>query len=360
MDTTKSLQFIDIGANLTDKMFSGIYNNSKKHEQDLEYVLHRAKQNHVEKIIITCGSLKEIDRAQKICETYDPESTFLYMTVGVHPTNCVDFIDRKQLDEKENIAKKEYEVFAESCKQPDNLISKELDIPGFMYDAKDLAYLEKLKEKIKNNKRIVCIGEMGLDFDRLFFCPQYLQIKYFVFQLKIVEQFKLPLFLHMRNCSKIFFDIFDKYKSLFEQVGGVIHSFTDNEAVVEKIKTYKNLFIGINGCSLKTSENINTVKKIPMEILLLETDAPWCGVKATHASYPYIKEKFENRKYTNLRKIKGIFHCNNMTIFKERNEPFNIGDIAEITYKIKESEISYESFCAKIRNNTLNLFKRLK
>ncbi|GAW79063.1 TatD-like deoxyribonuclease [Plasmodium gonderi] len=375
--------FIDIGSNLTDKMFDGIY-NKKKHENDLQYVLNRAKKNNVEKIIITCCSLEDIDKSLKICETYDPEGKFLFLTAGVHPTNCYEFTEKNTIQEKDKQAKKEYEQFINYFKNGKNLVPENqkpddavdakghalnstnvqtnneknknsseplgnvFKIPGFLYDKKDQNYLEKLKQKIINHsKRIVCIGEIGLDFDRLFFCPQYIQIKYFIYQLKLVEMFRLPIFLHMRNCSDIFFEILEKYKPLIEDVGAVVHSFTDKEEIIEKISTYKNVYIGVNGCSLKTVENINAVKKIPLNLLLLETDAPWCSIKKTHASYHFIKEKYEKRNYTNLKKIKNVIQCDNETIFKERNEPYNIVDIAEITYKVKRTNIPFDAFCDK-------------
>lgn len=50
---------IDIGANLTDPMYKGIYNGKKKHKEDLEDVLERSWKNNIKKIIITSGSLDD-------------------------------------------------------------------------------------------------------------------------------------------------------------------------------------------------------------------------------------------------------------------------------------------------------------
>ncbi|VWU51631.1 TatD-like deoxyribonuclease, putative [Hepatocystis sp. ex Piliocolobus tephrosceles] len=388
--------FIDIGSNLTDKMFDGIY-NTKKHENDLKYVLNRARSHNVEKIIITCTCLKDIDKSLKICETHDPKGNFLFLTAGVHPTSSYEFVNKHDMETKNELARNEFEEFRKYFKNRKNILDvnpkhsdlKEIEehstsitsvkegvnekktgqaiikesfkIPGFVYNEKDHAYLEKLKEKIENHSdKIISIGEIGLDFDRLYFCPKYLQIKYFIYQLKLVEIYRLPIFLHMRNCSDIFFEILDIYKPLIEDVGAVIHSFTDKEDVIKKIKNYKNLYIGVNGCSLKNIENINAVKRIPLNLLLLETDSPWCSIRRTHASYPYIKEKFEKRNYVNLKKVPNLIKCDDSTIFKERNEPYNIVDIAEATYKIQGLDISFNSFCTKVRHNTLNLFKKMK
>lgn len=48
-------KFIDIGANLTDSMFSGVYNGSQKHPPDLDQVLARSFRIGLEKIIVTAG-----------------------------------------------------------------------------------------------------------------------------------------------------------------------------------------------------------------------------------------------------------------------------------------------------------------
>lgn len=62
----------DIGANLTDEMYQGVYHGSKKHEPDLDKVLRRAWDNGMDKMIITGGSLndskKAIDLANSDCK----------------------------------------------------------------------------------------------------------------------------------------------------------------------------------------------------------------------------------------------------------------------------------------------------
>ncbi len=63
-----------------------------------------------------------------------------------------------------------------------------------------------------------------------------------------------------------------------------------------------DMFVGINGCSLKTEENLAAVRALPLEHLMLETDAPWCEIRPSHAAYGAVRtvlpvkkkpEKFE-------------------------------------------------------------------
>lgn len=90
-----------------------------------------------------------------------------------------------------------------------------------------------------------------------------------------------------------------------------MHSFTETEKVLNEYLSL-DLYIGVNGCSLKTLENCEIVKKIPLDKILLETDAPYCDIRNTHASAPLIKTNFDRIKKEKMKK--GL-------ICKDRNEP---------------------------------------
>ena len=79
---------------------------------------------------------------------------------------------------------------------------------------------------------------------------------------------KKPLFLHCRNAYEDFGQILKRHHS--ELHGGVVHSFTGT-AEEAKVFTDIGYFIGINGCSLKTQENIDAMCSIPTEFLMIET-----------------------------------------------------------------------------------------
>jgi TatD DNase family protein len=80
-------------------------------------------------------------------------------------------------------------------------------------------------------------------------------------------------------------------------------------------------YIGLNGCSLKTKENLDVVRGLPLSKILLETDCPYCEIKPTHAGFQYIQTKFEKRIEKKFELGKGV---------KGRNEPYQIIQVAEV------------------------------
>lgn len=146
----------------------------------------------------------------------------------------------------------------------------------------DSYYTGLCNEIEKHKNKIVAIGECGLDYDRLNFCDKDTQKIYFAKQLCLSRKYKLPLFLHCRNAAEDFIQIIKDNYDLVKDQGGVVHSF---DGTTDEAKRFIELgfYIGINGCSLKTEENINTVTEIPDDKLMIETDAPWCGIKASSA-----------------------------------------------------------------------------
>ena len=94
------------------------------------------------------------------------------------------------------------------------------------------------------------------------------------------------MYLHNRNTGQDFFDLVQKNRSKFGK--GVVHSFTGTEDELKKILEL-DLFVGINGCSLKSKENIEVLKQVPLDKLMLETDSPYCEIRNTHCCAQYIK-----------------------------------------------------------------------
>lgn len=89
-------------------------------------------------------------------------------------------------------------------------------------------------------------------------------------QLDLAKEFELPLFLHDRNTGDDFYNILKSRIHLFKR-GGVVHSYTGPLGHMRRLAEDLGMYIGINGCSLKTRENLEVVKNVPIEKLLVET-----------------------------------------------------------------------------------------
>ncbi|KAF2070276.1 hypothetical protein CYY_008408 [Polysphondylium violaceum] len=320
-----TMKLIDIGANLTDSMFQGQYNTGKQyHEADLPLVLERSWSHGVEKIMITAGRLSELKEALELINKFESADEKckekLFTTIGVHPTRC-----QQELIKSNNSTTDD--------QQQTNEINQE--------------YLNEMIEIYNQNKeKIVAVGEFGLDYDRLHFCPKDIQLLCFDYQFQLVEKTGLPLFLHYRfsnpDESNDFIEIIKKKRSLFKF--GVVHSFTGTEQELNKLLEL-DLYIGINGCSLKTEENLQVMSKIPLDKLMIETDAPWCDIRKTHPSHKYIKTDFPTVK-------KEKFKSGSMV--QSRNEPCNIVNVLEVIAGYRNLDIKVVA--DQVYLNTMSVF----
>lgn len=294
-------RLIDIGANLTDPMFVGVYNSSQKHHNDFDHMLSRALESGIERMIITGGTLEESKSALSIAQ----RNEHLFSTVGCHPTRCNEFVKCERGAE---------------------------------------AYLDELRELASKNKnKIVAIGEIGLDYDRLHFCSKDIQKKYFEHQLTLAEDTNLPLFLHNRNSCDDFIEILQRNELKFRAGGGVVHSFDGSAQDLDRIIKL-GLFIGINGCSLKTKQNLDVARLIPVDKLLIETDCPWCEIRPTHASFEHVKTKFQKSKNASDPKLP----------VKNRNEPMSLIQVLEVLSSIRSEDI--DTLSEQIYRNSIKLF----
>ena len=248
----------DIGANLTSSHFS----------DDLDSVLDESLEAGVKKVCITSSNLEDVRNAKKITE----RNKNLYYSVGFHPHNAKDF---------------------------------------------KIEFLKDMSIYLDDPKAI-CLGEMGLDFNRNFSSKEE-QILCFESQLSLANSISKPLFLHQRDAHKEFLSVLDNHK--FNQKL-IVHCFTGNLSELEDYLK-RDFYIGITGwvCDLKRGLDLREcINHIPQDKLLIETDSPYLSPR---------------------KKIR-------------RNEPKFLIDVAEEVASLRQE--TKESIIKSSYENSLNFF----
>ena len=147
---------------------------------------------------------------------------------------------------------------------------------------------------VKNDKsnKIVAVGECGLDYSHPNNAPKDIQQKTFIEQIELSKELNLPLVVHSREASNDTVDIMRKYCPKMKKVH--LHCFTDKlEFAQIMLKEFPNLKIGFTGCILfkKADDKRNTVKHIPLDKILLESDSPFFATAIHPGTIPKIAVK---------------------------------------------------------------------
>lgn len=129
---------------------------------------------------------------------------------------------------------------------------------------------EKLTNLLKMPK-VVAAGEIGLDYYKST-TPKDIQGKAFRAQLEIALPRGLPFSFHVRDAWADFWRIIDDYRG----VKGVVHSFSSGRKQLEAALG-RDLYIGLNGIMTFTKDEaqLEAARQVPLDKLLLETDAPF-------------------------------------------------------------------------------------
>lgn len=126
-------------------------------------------------------------------------------------------------------------------------------------------------ESLATEPNVVAIGECGLDYyyDH---SPRPIQRQVFEMHLELASQHKLPLIFHVREAFEDFWPIVDT----FPGVRGVVHSFSATRRELEAALS-RDFYIGLNGIMTftKNDEQLAAARAVPLEKLVLETDAPF-------------------------------------------------------------------------------------
>lgn len=211
-------RIVDTHAHLHDQEF----------KEDFNEVLRRAWEAGVERIVLIGENLPNSEMALKRAET----KTTCWATVGVHPHHAKDF----------------------SATTP--------------------AHLRQLATA--NHEKVVAIGEIGLDFHYDFSTPRDQEIA-FRSQVELALQLKLPIVVHCREAYDLMLKILAEYAGAAEtKPWGVMHCYFGT--VEQAWQFYEmGLQLGIGGAAtFKKAEVVHeVVRELPLEALVLETDAPY-------------------------------------------------------------------------------------
>ena len=233
---------------------------------DIEKVISECKDNNVNRIIVNGCDIVSNKEVLELVNKYD----IIYGAIGFHPTELDDFNDE---------------------------------------------YFSFLEENI-NNSKIVAVGEIGLDY-HYDDTDREKQSMVFRKQLDIAQKYNKPIIVHSRDSIQDTYNILKEYN-----VSGSIHCFSGSKEMARKF-TKIGFMIGIGGvCTYKNAKNIvDVIENIPLEYILLETDAPYLtpepyrGNKNSSKYLPIIANKIAEIKNVSLSKVVEITGKNASRMF---------------------------------------------
>ena len=218
-----------------------VHLNDEQYDEDLSEVISRAQQAGVDRRCVVGFDTATIERAMELIEQYD----FLYAIIGWHPVDAIDFTEAR------------------------------------------LSWIETLAE----HPKVIGIGEMGLDYhwDK---SPADVQKEVFRKQIALAKRVKLPIVIHNREATQDCVDILLEEHA--EEVGGIMHSFSGSPEIADVVINKLNFYISLGGpVTFKNAKQPKEVAKhVPMERLLVETDAPYLS------PHPYRGKRNEPERVT--------------------------------------------------------------
>lgn len=229
--------------------------DDEKFNEDREEVIKSIYEEGITKCINIGCDIKTSENSIKLSEKYD----FIYATCSIHPSE---------------IPQIEQELWRQ---------------------------LVKIKEMAKINKKVVGIGEIGLDYhwnkDNI-----ELQKKAFIEQINIANELNLPISIHTRDAIDDTIEIIRNYKV---NKNGVLHCCPFNRELVKQ-GLQAGYYIAFGGTStFKNSKNANEIiEMVPIDKILVETDSPYLAPEPLRGT----RNDSRNLKYViaKLANVKGI------------------------------------------------------
>lgn len=225
---------------------------SEEFDEDLPEVIERARLAGVTQIFLPNVDSSTMERMLKVCRDY---REYCYPMIGLHPTSV-----------NENYKK-------------------------------ELAVVE---QQLTTSNAYIAIGEVGLD---LYWDKTYLKEQIYAFdqQIQWALKYDLPLVIHSRDAFEQIYEVMRPYKDT--PLRGIFHSFTGTAEEANRLLEYDKFLLGINGVvTFKNSVLPESLKSVPIERIVLETDAPYL----TPVPYRGKRNESAHLKYT-LMKVADIY-----------------------------------------------------
>lgn len=166
----------------------------------------------------------------------------------------------------------------------------------------------------------IAVGEIGID---LYWDQSYLEEQKYAFRKQLVwaKKLGLPIVIHARDSMAEILEILDQENS--KELTGVFHCFSGTSADVKRILAYEGFKFGIGGVVTFKKSNLPIIlKEIPLNKILLETDAPYLapvpfrGKRNESAYLSYIADKLSDIYECPLEEIKQATSFNAEALFK--------------------------------------------
>ena len=247
--------------------------NDEKFDEDRDKIIKEIYESGTTNFITAGYSVESSKKAFEISNNYD----FIYATAGISPN------DIPQTEE-------------ELWKQ-----------------------LGEIKQIAKNNKKILAIGEIGLDY---YWNKENkdIQKKAFVEQIKLANELELPIVIHTRDAIS---DTIQILKENEVKNRGIFHCCPQNrELIKEGLKL--RFYISFAGpITFKNSKNADEmISLVPDDRILIETDSPYLapepvrGTRNTPINVKYIAKKIADVKGLNIEDVEKITIENTKKILK--------------------------------------------
>jgi len=182
-------------------------------------------------------------------------------------------------------------------------------------------YVQELELAFQAARRpgIIAIGEIGLDYHfSIEFKEQ--QKEALKAQLELAAKLNLPVNIHLRDATQDFIDIIESCRGL--GLRGNLHAFSGSAQTFKRLCKSGDWYVGIGGVlTFKKASIATEVEDIPLERILLETDAPYLaptplrGSRNESANIPLIADKLAQIKGCSLEQVAQITTHNACTLF---------------------------------------------